>query len=596
MKKINYILLLLVFGFFISCEQLEEITSRDYPFVESISVTDINETGVTVNFEIKKSGTAPITSYGLEYWVQTFNGGQPNIQKVTRSGAPESPLIQQRISYDLIKEAYLVQPYVVAGGVTVYGEKLAFESLGVNAPKITEVTPREIKFYDQIHIKGDFFNSALELNEVKLLGLENTFTIRMDSVDNQNIWLSINLKDFSFQPTDQKYTLQVTSGGKFSQLANAISVYKPQILSVEPRKLFVGDSLEVVLNFFQTPGDLTFDLINEAGKVLATNSYVTKEAGRYKFPVGNTDPGNYDISINSTFWKARFSEKIEVLPSWEVYRSGVQAPDLSDYRVVATPDRLLYIGNTPQTAGKFHALPLGSNAAQQLADLPGIAENRERPVLIGTQGRYFYFGLGLVREGGTVTYKKDFHRYDFQTGRWERLSDFPFEFSSVNKSLEFNGKLYLIMDNYLNFREYNPATDSWNLTPVEAPSSIRNTDQYVQVGLEVYSLTTIYPLRLVAYRYGQDERLLPELYIQGLDQTNGMSFWDGNFIFTKDSQPMYRMDLGTLTLRPMQGIGENKKGELPLWQSRDGLLFTFPKNGQSGIREDVIHRLIQDFD
>ena len=595
--KIKYIITWCALALFGSCEEVEEITSRDYPFVESISVSDINETGVTVNFEIKKNGSSAITSYGLEYWVQTFNGGQPNIQRLTRSGAPEYPLIQQRISYDLIKEAYLVQPFVVAGGgVMVYGEKLTFESLGVSAPKITEVTPREIKFYDQIHIKGDFFNSALDLNEVKLLGLEDTFTIRIDSVNNQNIWLSINLKNFSFQPTDQKYVLQVTSGGKFTQLANAISVYKPQILSVEPRRLFVGDSLEVVLNFFQTPGDLTFDLTSEGGKVLSTYSYVTKEAGRYKFLAGNTAPGRYDVSINSTFWKTKFPEKIEVLPSWEVYRSGVQAPNSSDFQVVSTPDRLFFVGNSPQTIGKFQSLDLGSNAVQPLADLPGMTESRERTVMIGAQGRYFYFGLGIVREGGSVTYKKDFHRFDSQTGQWKRLADFPFEFSSVNKSLEFNGKLYLIMDNYINFREYDPATNAWTLTPVGVPSSIRNTAQFVQVGSEVYSLTTIYPLRLVAYRYGQDERSLPELYIQSLDQTNGISFWDGNFIFTKDGQPEFRMDLQTLTLRPLQGIGDNKKGDFPLWQSREGLLVAFPKNSQTNVSENLIYRLIQDFD
>ena len=112
MKKNNTIILLLLMGLFISCEQLEEITSRDYPFVESISVSDINETGVTVNFEIRKNGASPITSYGLEYWVETFNGRQPNIQKVTRSGAPESSVVDLRISYDMIKAAYLVQPYV----------------------------------------------------------------------------------------------------------------------------------------------------------------------------------------------------------------------------------------------------------------------------------------------------------------------------------------------------------------------------------------------------------------------------------------------------------------------------------------------------
>lgn len=594
--KIRVLLFFLFLTVALGCEQMEEVSERNYPFVESIGVSDLDETGVTVNFEVKKNGPSAITSYGLEYWVQTIHSGELNIQRLSRSGAPESPLVQQRISYDLIKERYLVQPYVVAGGVTVYGEKLTFESLGVTAPKITEVTPREIKFYDQIHITGDFFNSDLELNEVKILGLEDFFTVRIDSVDNQNIWLSINLVNFDFEPTDQKYVLQVTSGGKSTQLADAISVDKPEILSVEPRRLFVGDSLEVGLNFFQTPLDLTFDLTSEDGKVISTYSYVTIEAGRYKFLAGNTAPGRYDVSINSTFWKNNFPEKIEVLPSWEVYRSGVQAVNSSDYRIVSTPDRLFFVGNSPQTAGRFQTLDLVSSAIQSLPDLPGIAENRERQVLIGTQGRYFYYGLGMVQDGGSVVYRKDFHRFDIQTGQWTRLADFPFELSSVNKSLEFSGKLYLIMDNYLNFREYDPATDTWTLTPVGAPSSVRNTAQFVQVGSEIYSLTTTYPLRLVAYRYGQDERFLPELYIQNLEQINGMSFWDGNFIFTKDGQPEFRMDLQTLTLRPLQGIGEHKKGDFPLWQSREGLMVVFPKNAQTNVSENLIYRLVQDFD
>lgn len=595
MRVVGYSLVFCLVGIF-ACEQVEELTQREYPFVESIGITDLDESGATVNFEIKKTGTAQIDSFGIEFWKFTFVGDQSNtIQRIVKSGAPESLFQELRIEYDLLIGEYVVRPFVSSAGTVAYGENLVLNSQGVSAPLISSVTPRDINFIDQIHIQGDFFNSVLENNEVKLLGLEEKFNLQIDSVDNQNIWMKVNLKDISFFPTGERYDIQVRSGDKFTVSQDAIGVVPPQILSVEPSDLFVGDSLDVELNFFFNGSDFYFALGEGSGNEIPLFGYRQLEAGKYRVSVDRVNSGSFNFVVKTESWQIVFPEKVEILPSWSLFQSGIQAPEATEYGVVTSSERLIWVGSTPATAGRIFSLSLGSSVIQELPALPGFRGLRSRSASIAAQDRYLYFGLGVNSGGGSAENLKDFYRFDFQTGQWERLSDFPFDFTSVNKSVEINGKIYLVMDGYRNFREYDPLTNSWTLTPIEVPSSFRNTSHFVQVGSEIYSFVSNYPLRIAAFQYGQGERYLNEIYKAELQSINGMSYWDGNFIFTSNGAPSFRMDLQSSTIRPLQGLGLDLSGEFPIWPSRDGLLVPFPKNTQTGIQQNLIYRLIQDF-
>lgn len=595
--KIIRIIAALAIGSLAACEQLEEISTREYAFVESIGITDLDETGATVNFEVKQNGINPIDTYGVEFWRFTFAGDNSvRRQKIFKTGTPESPMVDFRIAYDLLVDDYVVRPFVSSDGVTVYGENLILKSLGVSPPKISSVTPKDIKFIDQIHIQGDFFNSLLNNNEVIILGLEDKFNLVIDSVDNQNIWMRVNLKDISFKPSGERYDIQVRSGGKSSVVKDAIGVLPPQILSVAPKGIFVGDSLDVELNFFFNRNDFSFALTDDSGGEMPLFKFRELEAGRYRVLIERTPAGRYDFAVKTASWQVVFPEKVEILPSWTLFQSGIQAPDAMGYRVVTSPERLIWVGSTSTTAGRMFSLNPESSVTQELPALPGFRGLRSRSASVAAQGRYLYYGLGINSSGGSAEHLKDFYRFDFQTGQWERLADLPFEFSRVNKGLEINGKIYLVLDDFRNFREYDPQTNTWTLTPVEVPSILRNTEQFVQAGEDIYSLFTAFPLQITVVRYGQDERWLPQIYGEPMGAIDGMSFWDGNLIFTKAGIPAWRMDPKTSILRPVQGIGSERSGTFPVWPSRVGLLLPFPNQAQAGGKESSIYRLIQDFD
>ncbi len=57
--------MIVVLGIF-SCEKEEFVSDRAYPFLESISVDDIDETGATVNFGVRAKSAA-IDEYGVEF-------------------------------------------------------------------------------------------------------------------------------------------------------------------------------------------------------------------------------------------------------------------------------------------------------------------------------------------------------------------------------------------------------------------------------------------------------------------------------------------------------------------------------------------------
>ncbi|TNF44250.1 MAG: hypothetical protein EP311_01585, partial [Cytophagales bacterium] len=67
-----------------SCRQEEEITLRDYPFIESLGVSDLNQTGVSVNFEIKKAGRNSIQEHGLEYFLSSPNANPTEFADVMK--------------------------------------------------------------------------------------------------------------------------------------------------------------------------------------------------------------------------------------------------------------------------------------------------------------------------------------------------------------------------------------------------------------------------------------------------------------------------------------------------------------------------------
>lgn len=580
-----------------SCRQEEEITLRDYPFIESLGVSDLNQTGVSVNFEIKKAGRNSIQEHGLEYFLSSPNANPTefaDVMKVSQAGSPSGEVASLRIQYDLIDgRNYLVRPYVKAGETTVYGEFLPFTSLGTSPPVVTEVSPTSFYKSARITIKGDFFNSRIENNEVRIPELENDFRVTLLSATNQQLEILVENTSYNFQPTEQKFDLLIKSGGKTVTLSDVFSITVPSILSVEPRQVYVGEKLRIFTSYPEL--NITYDFLLQSGENFIQEIYplTTLEGGVYEGSVGSLPTGPSFIRMSFPGYFSQYSQPIEILPSWEVFQDGLNVPQLHEFRKYPFGDRIIFWKNSGDEREKFYQLQVGNTSLEAFQDEANQPFQRIAELMVGLNDRYIYYGLGVEFSGNDEIHHKDFHRYDFQTGRWERLGDFPFDFSHVVKSFSVNGKIYAVLFNYLNFREYDPITDQWRLSEIQVPSEVRNTNSWVVVGDYFYFVSGNSTLQIKRYRIGgQVEPVAngPSLFNF---QVN-MSEWKGNLLIS-DGSNLYRLDLNTLRLNAIQRIYESPFSYFISWPTSQGFLQALPVNGNSYIQENKVYRLIQEF-
>ena len=590
----------LSFVLLFSCEQEEFVTQRDYPFVSSTGVTNVSPSGATVNFEVLKQGTAPIEEYGVEFIEEDYLKSQTQkdrFKTISQSGAPPEDNISIPITKDLIVPAnYLIKPFVRVGTTKVYGEALVLESQGVNPPLIQEVFPKQIYNSERITVLGDFFNSTKEFNEVQIVGLENDFRFIVDSVSHTKLHFHVELINYNLDYREQKFDLKITSGGKSTVMPGVFSLAVPKITQVNPMKLYIGDPLQIQMTRSVTENEITFYL--NYGQLNSQGLYPVREIseGSYEGILNSSMPsGLYPLSVRSVFFSNEFPEKIEILPTWQLFQQGIQFPELNEKRLVANGDQLLIFDNFSGPSGTFSALDLGASSPKHLSIKPGGDIFRSGALGLAAEGRYFYFGLGTQFEAGVSSQWKDFYRYDLSTGVWQRLADFPFEFSTVVKSFYYQGKVYAAMSNYLNFRVYDPQTNTWSLSPIQVPTQFKNAYNQVLVGDYWYYISSNSPVTVSRYKLGGVEEVFSVIGGQFAFDRLDIAFWDGNLILFNGGTPSLRMDISSKKTYTLQWNYESLFSSFIPWSTSQGLLMAFPKHKNTYVQEGKMYKLIQDF-
>ncbi|TDQ15171.1 hypothetical protein DFQ04_3057 [Algoriphagus boseongensis] len=582
---------------FFACEQEEFITQRDYPFVESVGISDLNETGVTVNFEILKSGNSSIDAYGLEFIEarKLTNGSSGEFEKIIESKAPSENVISIRIAYDLIdKEEYVVRPFVSSGGRIVYGENLVFLSQGVQTPKITEVTPKEFYLNSTIEVKGDYFNSRLENNSIEVINSEE-YRIYLDSVFRDRIKFRIEVKSSARPIENQKLLLKLTSGGKVVQFPSEITSIVPKITLINPREFYVGDKIQVQFSY---PIDLRFyDFRLNTDQF---NGYSVSYLGNInpntaEFSIPQIPAGEYFPSLSGTFFPQEYPElKIKVLPSWEVYRNGIQGPKWNETRNIPIRNQLLLIGRGDSDQGSIKLLSLGSSNPENLP-LPPTSNFLRTSNLTQSDGdKFLYYGLGFNYIPGSTESYRDFFRLDIQTKQWKKLADFPFDFTSVSNSFFYQGKLYVVLWNYLNFRVYDPITDQWSLSAIQVPNLLKSGSNYIEKNGALYFLSSSEPNQILRYVPGGQVGVFTQLdYSQ--NGVNQLYLYKNFFLSFYNGNPISRISYETKEIYRMQQVFESPFSDFLPWQTSDGFYLAFPISRNSYVQENKIYRLIQDF-
>ncbi|GAA0879463.1 hypothetical protein GCM10009119_24310 [Algoriphagus jejuensis] len=598
MKRVSWILVVGLVCLF-ACEQEEFISDRNYPFLESVSVSDVNETGVTVNFEILKHGGMGISEHGVEFIPANENDypeSHRKFDRVMKSGAPESSLISFRISYDLLAgREYVARPYVKSGNRMVYGENLVFSSQGVRPPVIHEISRTEFYLNSPLVIKGDYFNSKLENNSLEIVNGGDNYEVSIDSVNRTEIKLRIRLIRPISTSESQPLMLKLTSGGKSVLFPTEIHSIVPTVIQMGPSRVYVGDKVTLEFNhpLHETEYSIWLNYTQENGHPLQFHSQVSPQVAEFIVP--HTPTGIYVPSFVSQWFPQKLDDRtLEVLPSWEKFQSGVNIPKRNEQIITAVGDKLLMLGYDESEKTAFRRLDLGASNPVSVPPPPSGDVYRSSPVLLAGGDRYLYYGLGFKYLTDRTAPYHDFLRLDVHTNQWERLADFPFDYTSVINSFFFKGKLYVILWNYLNFRVYDPITNEWSMSQVQVPDALRSSASFIPYQDHIYFLSSQSPLQVSRYSIGGQIELFATSN-EWINHGGSLILWDGNLLFLNNGLPILRMDMTSKAFSPVQRIGDYRLTGFFPWPTSQGLLMALPIDRNSYVQEDDIYRLIQKF-
>ncbi len=171
MNKVTIIFFLL---FFVSCTT-EEITTRPYPRLRTLGVTNITSLGVTFHAEIISTG-ADIIDHGFLWLDQsspTFdNGDRISLGPRATSGHFES-LCERGMAKG---KKYYVRSFVVTADNIVYSYPVEFVSQGSKPPMMTDFYPSLASWGDTITLVGQNLSSVPAKTLVKFNGAQATVT------------------------------------------------------------------------------------------------------------------------------------------------------------------------------------------------------------------------------------------------------------------------------------------------------------------------------------------------------------------------------------------------------------------------------------
>lgn len=222
---------------FVRCANEDITTSRDYPRLKTLPVSDISDSGAVFNAEIFYRGNFKILDYGF-VWSENENPNLDNSDKVKYTDNIESNKFSSVISSVLkAGTSYYVRPYIRTNNYTVYGVPTKFLSLGSGAPKIYSFFPKAGTWGDTIRIYGKNFSYLLKNNAVQMGEITGDMISASDTV------LSIKIPAVQ---NNSAVKLLVSIFGKTATSVDYFNYLEPKITSVEPLNGTYDDTITII--------------------------------------------------------------------------------------------------------------------------------------------------------------------------------------------------------------------------------------------------------------------------------------------------------------------------------------------------------------
>ncbi len=581
-----YVLVLLIL--FSSCQEEEFFTVRDYPFVETISVSSIDETGVTLDFRVSELGSAAISAYGVKFIIAKFGGhvdGYKSYVFLEKEGALGKEKVSFKITQDIPKgNTFVASPFVKSGGKTVFGEPVTFTSQGGMAAEIKSVSTSKIIGTMEFTIKGQYFSNIKENNLVEIPGLEEYFQISVLSSTDQEIKVLLQrLYGSKLIIDDSKFALRVTTSGLTSEIKDHFTFGFQTIKDISPLRGYVGEAFHVL--FENEPERDAEKLYFNYNRYPSSDLKLGKmPEGGYQGLIPNLPPGKYPISFVESHISV-FPESFEVLNSWKVIKENANIQGLEFYTKLQAGENILFFEGRLRD---LHLYNIQTDQKRKLKEFEGIINNRSSLLRTISQDRYLYYGLGFVNPSNPFEYLSDFNRLDLLTNQWEKLPDFPKEKTMVSKSFSIQDKIYVVSYNYDNFFVFDPITKVWQESQITVPSGFRESTVYAIDGENIYFTGNSQSIHL--FRIGET----PSVIVDSINNSGStMVIVKGELYLIKDTDNIVRINLSSNHVQNLQTVFQSPYSQVFPILTPEGLLLAFPHHSVSGIKP-IIYKLDHD--
>ncbi len=393
-----WLVLLIVFSL-TSCKK-EHVATKEYPRLNTLEVTGINESGAIFNAEIISGNRAEIKEYGF-VWDTSLTPEINSDDKLVKTGVPDNIKFSGNIHSALKKDIpYNVRAYVKTDKYLVYGKIVSFKSMGSDAPSVSSFSPESGTWGDTIKIKGKNFRYRMNGIVVKLGDIPATLISSTDT--------TINIVVPSVKNAE-KVLLSVSIEGNNSVSGAPFSYLIPVISAINPLTATFNDTVFIHGNNFIT-GAMNYsvyDLLSDKWSLL----------------------GNMQKFINYDEW----SKAAGFVINDNIYLCGGYA-------------RNYYYGYSGYK--KTWRFDVATDQWTQLSDFP---IEMEAPAGFSINGKG-YIGAGSSNGQG----KSDFYEYDPVNDIWSRIADLPVKGSIGPVEVVIGGKAYISANNNTEIWEFDP--------------------------------------------------------------------------------------------------------------------------------------------
>lgn len=478
------ILFIFLLGFLVKCDD-DEVTSRSYPRLKTLPVSEITSEGAKFNAEFIFRGAFEVLNYGF-VWSESENPTLENKDRVIYSENIQTESFSEKIESTL-KEGttYFVRAFVETNEFIVYGENVSFISLGSNGPELIGFSPKSGHLEDTIRISGSNFGRIRSNVEVKIN------QINVEVVDFQETELLVLLPN---SLSVENSSISVSVSGNITSFDEEFRLLKPIISNLSPTNVTFGSVVKIEgANFNTTPNKVSIKFIGTNGVILPSEIIsVTENHIETNVPL-NISSKQSEISISMNNFTVTGDQKItiqdpivhSILPQSgktlsEITIVGENLSTVASNNIVRidgypaeivsvennklvaiVPDQSDHIYSNRQVQVSVEVLLTEVQAMDQF----NITDKWFRLNDLPFSG-YAWKGLAIDNQG-YVLFMAGLWKYNHVTGLWSDLKPFPDLTRSDPGIFTIANKIYLgagsnsANSNMRDFWEYDISSDTW---------------------------------------------------------------------------------------------------------------------------------------